>query len=323
MTRLPHPPHTRFDTQLEKVLTQRLLGRVRGTEPGPTVITVGGIHGNEPAGVWAALRVLDRFTSTRTHLRGDYVAFAGNVRGLRERRRYISRDLNRGWSADHVERVMRGEGDPGDHETREQRELVAAIDDVVREARGPVYVIDLHTTSADGVPFAVSYKMGMQTDFALRFPLPVIFGLLNQLSGTMLDYWRDRGCVPLAVEGGQNDRTWSIDRHEAVVWIALVEAGAVDRADVPLYDEYVSLLTECRDSLPHAMEVWQRHAISPEDDFRMQPGYQNIHRVHAGEVIAYDRRGEIRAERDGLIFMPLYQKLGDDGFFFGGEVAEA
>jgi succinylglutamate desuccinylase len=41
--------------------------------------------------------------------------------------------------------------------------------------------------------------------------------------------------------------------------------------------------------------------------------------VHAGQLLAHDRRGELRAERDGILFMPLYQPLGDDGFFFGRE----
>ena len=36
---------------------ERVVGRVRSSEPGPTLMVVAGIHGNEPASVLAARRV--------------------------------------------------------------------------------------------------------------------------------------------------------------------------------------------------------------------------------------------------------------------------
>ena len=36
------------------------LGRLRGERPGPTLILIGAIHGNEPAGVAACRRLLER-----------------------------------------------------------------------------------------------------------------------------------------------------------------------------------------------------------------------------------------------------------------------
>jgi succinylglutamate desuccinylase len=47
----------------------------------------------------------------------------------------------------------------------------------------------------------------------------------------------------------------------------------------------------------------------------MQPDYKNFQAVEKGELLALDKHGEIRADEDGLILMPLYQKQGDDGFF--------
>ena len=37
----------------------RVLGRVRGARSGPTLLCVGGMHGNEPAGVYALQSVLE------------------------------------------------------------------------------------------------------------------------------------------------------------------------------------------------------------------------------------------------------------------------
>ena len=68
------------------------------------------------------------------------------------------------------------------------------------------------------------------------------------------------------------------------------------------------------------IEVRYRHPINPEDQFQMEPYFRNFQPVGRGQVLAKDRRGEITARETGLILLPLYQKLGDDGFFLGREV---
>jgi succinylglutamate desuccinylase len=52
----------------------------------------------------------------------------------------------------------------------------------------------------------------------------------------------------------------------------------------------------------------------------MEPGFKNFQPVRRGRVLAKDRTGEIKASETGLILLPLYQTLGDDGFFLGREV---
>jgi succinylglutamate desuccinylase len=53
----------------------------------------------------------------------------------------------------------------------------------------------------------------------------------------------------------------------------------------------------------------------------MHAGYNNFDPVRRSEVLAEDATGEVRSPESGLILMPLYQKLGEDGFFVGREVA--
>src|SRR5688572_33480587 len=76
---------------------EREIGRRRGEAPGPTLIAVAGVHGNEPAGVHAARRLLCALEGVR--LTGELVALCGNLRALRAGRRYLDRDLNRQWTA--------------------------------------------------------------------------------------------------------------------------------------------------------------------------------------------------------------------------------
>ena len=305
---------------------ERVVGRVRSSEPGPTLMVVAGIHGNEPASVLAARRVFAQLQAENLPLRGDFAVLAGNLGALRQGERGITRDLNRGWTRRNLESLPRGV--PGlaavtrrspSPEDREQRDLFEAIELLRRDARGPVTFMDLHTTSAPGIPFAMVRNAPEQRAFAEQFALPLIMGLLELVDHTLLEFMRSEGCLTFGVEAGQNDAESSIDHHESVLWQALVSAGIAFAADVDLAFHRRRLLDACG-HLPHVTEVEHRHSIAPEDGFRMEPGFGNIQRVQAGQLLARDHSGEIRAPRNCVLLMPLYQSQGDDGFFLGREM---
>ncbi len=294
---------------------QRVIGRRHGARPGPTLIVVGGVHGNEPAGVRAATRVLARLEAAGVALRGDLVALCGNVRALRGGRRYLERDLNRAWTAAAL-RSPPGQG-PEDHE---RAELKAALDEALAAARGPVTFLDLHTTSAEGIPFAMTGDTPRHRAFASAIPLPIILGLEEQLDGVLSEYLTARGAVTMVVEGGQHAGPATEANLEAALWVALAAAGLCAPSALPVHADAVAHLARARGALPRVIEVLERHAVAGDDEFRMEPGFANIGRVRARELLARDRRGEIRAPRDGLLLLPLYQPQGEDGFFLGREV---
>ncbi len=67
------------------------------------------------------------------------------------------------------------------------------------------------------------------------------------------------------------------------------------------------------------LEVRHRHFVGPDDRFVMHSGYASFQPVAKSEYIADDEAGEVHAPERGLILMPLYQSLGDDGFFIARE----
>ena len=69
-TAFPDPPPP--DTRVERVL-----GRVRGAHAGPTLLCVGGLHGNEPAGVRACERVVAALRAAAPTIAGRFIALAG------------------------------------------------------------------------------------------------------------------------------------------------------------------------------------------------------------------------------------------------------
>ena len=78
---------------------------------------------------------------------------------------------------------------------------------------------------------------------------------------------------------------------------------------------YDDLLTYQAQSLPRRVVAKSMHIIAKGAEFRMNPGYYNFKPVHLAEILAHDKDGPIASPQDGMIFMPLYQKEGSDGFF--------
>lgn len=290
------------------------LGRVRGDAPGPTLLVVGGMHGNEPAGVEAARRLIESTPSLES---GELVAFIANVAALEAGVRYLARDLNRQWKSDCLAtaRAQVAQGD-ADAESVAVTSLAGAFDDVLARARGPVFAIDLHTSSSPGVPFAIVGPSELDLSFAARFPIPGIVGMKPKLDGVLTKWLGERGCFALAIEGGQNESPDALENLNAVATIGLAAAGLV--ANPPGLEAARARLTLARGDLPPQIEVVSRHEV--RGAFRMEPGFINIQRTAGGTLLAHENGAEIRAPFDGFVLLPLYQPQGQDGFFYGREL---
>lgn len=296
------------------IVEERLLGRIDGARPGPTLLCIGGIHGNEPAGVHGIRRVLEALEGRSGSLSGSLVALAGNMSALGLGRRFVDRDLNRAWTRDRLAALRTGQG-VGSVEDREQVELLEQIERVLRAARGPVYALDLHTTSGPGGTFSAFTDSLPQRAFASAFPVPMVFGLEELVDGTLLNLLSENGVVAATVETGQHQEPASIDRAEAAVWLAVVRAGLLPLGDAPEAVAGRALLERDTHQLPAALEMRFKRDVSPGDGFVMQPGYSNFDTVRAGDVVAHDRGGPITVGEHGRILMPLYQEQGEDGYF--------
>lgn len=296
----------------------RVLGRLRGRPGGPLLLVTVGIHGNEPAGVAAARLVLARLQGEQTPLHGELLVLLGNRAALLQHQRYVQRDLNRGWTEAHLAR-LRSAGTEPEAEDLEQLELLELIEPALADAR-TVFTLDLHTTSATGFPFSIVAGSPGSSELALGMALPSLRGILERVDGLLAEYLGRRGCIALAVEGGQNEDARSIERLQSVLTVALAFTGVVEESQLPDLAQHHERLQASSVGLPRVIEIHQRHALGPDDDFRMEPGFANLQRVRAGTLLARDRHGEIRAEQDGWLIFPLYQSQGDDGFFLGREL---
>jgi len=208
-----------------------------------------------------------------------------------------------------------------DAEGTELTELDQILDSILITAMDEVFVLDLHSTSADGMPFATVGDTLRNRQFAQKFPVTILLGIEEQLEGTMLEYLNTAGAVTLGFEGGQHLSQQTIRNHEALVWLALVNAGILDKQDAPDLAEMKKRLSGDEDESARVFEIRYRHAVTADDEFEMLRGFNNFDKVRSGQMLGSDRRGRVTACESGILLMPLYQKQGEDGFFIGREIS--
>ncbi len=302
---------------------QRLIGAYSGKESGPLLICLGGMHGNEPAGVQALdilfkLLELEPESNPDFKFKGRIVGFRGNARAIAKGARFLEKDLNRQWTPENVARILQSPPDELKAEDLEVLELHTAImEEISAYAPERVVLLDLHTTTAYGGIFSIATDDPESERIAVELHAPVIKGLLSGLRGTTLHYFNTAqiGLPTVAVcfESGQHDETLSVNRAIAAIINCMRTIGCVKAEHVE--NRHDALLIEYSRGLPKVSELITCHSIRPGDAFQMLPDYKNFQEVRAGEVLAHDRNGEIKAAEAGRILMPLYQKQGDDGFF--------
>ncbi len=296
----------------------RILGSYSTGSPGPLVIATGAIHGNEPSGARALLRLFETLRAAAPPFRGRILGLTGNLQALNRGERFLDRDLNRAWRAERLVALEGARPEDLSGEDRELVELGGEIQAALESRTGAAVFLDLHTTSSDSAPFAIVSDSRVNRRLAQALGVPILLGLEESLEGTLLNHVNQLGHVAIGFEAGRHDAPESVARHEAALWLTLVSCRCLTEIDAERDGDLAArraLLSEATRGLPWTLELRHRHAIRPEDDFAMNPGFKNFFPIQKGAVVAHDRTGDVRAEEGGYLFMPLYQKLGDDGYF--------
>lgn len=303
--------------------TSRLLGRIDGAEDGPTIIIIAGIHGNEPAGIDALDNLFARLEGQQPHFKGKLIGIRANERALFEGVRYVDEDMNRIWFPSIIDKIQRSATEElQSSERAEIKELLEIIDrEIPEEPKYPVIFVDVHSFSAQGDMFAITARKESHTELISSMHVPMIFGIEEALRGTALRYFQDVGYITFALEGGNHQNKLTVTNNTAALMLLLGAAGNLSPTQIPGYEEYDQHLLQQNKQLPASVEFVYQHIIENGDRFEMRPGYTNFQPVKKGEWLANDKNGQIRAQCDGFILMPLYQKQGDDGFFIVREQA--
>ncbi|WP_242119989.1 succinylglutamate desuccinylase/aspartoacylase family protein [Aestuariivivens sediminicola] len=289
----------------------RIIKHITGLKPGPTVVFFGGIHGNEPSGVYALEKVLEPLT--RKDISGNIYAIAGNLQALEKKQRFVKEDLNRIWTPPRIDSIT--DQTELHYEHRELHDLHELLQSILQDHQGPFYFFDLHTTSSKTLPFITINDAIINRSFSKQFPVPIVLGIEEYLEGALLSYINQMGYVSLGFESGQHDDIQAVRNHIAFIHLALVFTGLRDRADLKKFELYFEQLKSEGEFDTCFFEIIDLHRITEKDQFKMYNGFDSFQNIRKGEKIAVHKDGVLKSRYNGKIFMPLYQQKGSEGFF--------
>ncbi|WP_265200495.1 succinylglutamate desuccinylase/aspartoacylase family protein [Aureitalea sp. L0-47] len=292
----------------------RLIGSHKGNPNGPTLIFTGGIHGNEPAGVFALKSVLEELKQLNPEFNGNLYAISGNLSALEKGVRYNKADLNRMWTKEKLAGLEDDKVISFNDELVQQKEIFDIMQDILSKEKGPYYFFDLHTTSGETAPFITVNDSLINRKFTSLYPVPLILGIEEFLDGPLLSYINELGYVAFGFEGGQHDSPKSIEYCRSFIYLTLSFTGCLSPEDANEAEHLISL-KKVMNFRNKFFEIIYREEIEPDDKFIICDGYLNFQKVPKGTIIAINNGKQLETPYRGYIFMPLYQGKGNDGFF--------
>lgn len=301
---------------------RRCIGKLEGTTKGPTVVFFGGIHGNEPAGVKALEHVFSYLRDVPLEISGSIYGIRGNIPALLQKKRFIDADLNRLWTETQITKIENKPHATLGLEEMELLDIKQTLTTLLKEQPPPFYFIDFHTTSSKTLPFITINDALINRKFSQQFPVPIILGIEEYLEGPLLSLMNQSGYVSLGFESGQHDEQVSITNSIAFFWLSLVFAGVLQKEAVPDFNRQYKQLSMSAQHNSTFYEVDYRHVLPPYTDFAMLPGFESFQKVEKGTLLARQNEREVRAEKNTMLFMPLYQKQGAEGFFLINEISK-
>ena len=309
---------------------QRVICRYDEGRKGPLLICLGGIHGNEPAGVQAIKTVgtllhHERSMNPGFEFSGRMLGLAGNVQALEKSKRFISMDMNRAFTGERIAHVFEADVDTLTAEDLELRQLIAVIRDEIREYQPErIVLLDIHSTSATGGIFVIASEDPESARIGVELHAPVILNFAKEVTGTTLGFFGkqnfDTEIVTVVFESGQHNEPLSVNRAIAAIINCMRTIGCVSPEAVE--NKHDKLLQEYSQGLPKVAKLIERYGIQGREPFRMARPFANFAKVTAGEVVAYEGEHPVRAIHNGLILLPRLQDQGDDGFFVVAPVSE-
>ena len=298
----------------QTISVNRIVGRIDGEYPGPCLVFLGGIHGNEPSGLFALHQVLKELQPKQNEFSGTMIAISGNLWALERAVRYHKTDLNRLWSQDKIEALENGDLIPENEDEKQQLEIFQLLNTILKEEEGPFYFFDLHTTSSASPPFITVNDSLLNRKFTQQYPVPLILGIEEYLEGPLLSYINELGYVSFGFEAGQHDALSSVENHKIFIYLSLVFTGALAKNAVG-FDHYIDHWNTHFPEHQHFYEVYYRLEVKKKERFVMKPGFLNFQTIKRKEVLATLNEQPIYALKKAIIFMPLYQSQGSDGYF--------
>jgi len=254
---------------------------VLSSAPGPLVVVMGGVHGNEPSGVKAIDRLTREFQGgTLSLIKGTLLLVTANEEALKANVRAVHRNLNRLFKDNSNE--------PDCYETRRAEALKGILADAD-------FVLDLHSTTNPSPPFLMCEDDGLESARGLGLER-IVLGWASLESGALIgdtETWaRRHGAKAFTLECGQhNDLAAPEIAYEAARQLLRVSGLCESACDSKLSNQLVLRLYGVK--------------LKVDEIFTFSRSFNGFDRLAAGEVIGQDSMGEHRVDRPSRIIFPI------------------
>jgi len=295
------------DTVIKRVLYEKFVDN-----SAPTLVVSVGIHGNEVSGIHAVNNIIEQIEKEKFLLKANFYVISGNLNAISKGIRYENIDLNRLWSDQQINKIK--EEDHLNADEKEQKELYKIIKKLLDKHQGIFHFVDLHTTSSPTTPYLTYSDTLNNRKFSKKFPVPSIIGLEEYIQGPLLIYVCEYGHIGIGFEAGQHHDKKAVKINEAFLWMLLVETKVLNKEDVVDYSEKIRFL-KAQSDLEDFYEIVDKHSIQENEVFKMNEGFKNFQKISKNQDLAMSNGKVLKSSGKGLIFMPLYQNKGEDGYF--------
>jgi predicted deacylase len=277
--------------------------------PGPTLLVIGAVHGNEQCGTRAILRLQQALDDGQIHLKQGRLLLMpiANPKAYERHVRFIERNLNR-----HL------------YPKAQPQAYEDFLDPIlcywIKQAD---VVLDLHSyTSPGGAFIFLGEDNGAERDFAMSLGVDdFVYGWQQAYGAPTLDavaadqahkestgtteYARQQGAIAITLECGQHLNADAADIGYRAILNAL--------AYLKMRDDAVIV----RSTAPRCVRMLSVF-YRPEQAHFVQP-WRHFDAVKAGEVIANLADGsELTAPQEGYIVLPKIEvTTGGEWFYFG------
>jgi succinylglutamate desuccinylase len=301
----------------------RIINSYTEGKPGPLLIVLGAMHGNESAGVKAIKAVFELINDEPNHnpyfcFHGKVIGLIGNLKAYQKGVRFIDKDINRHLLDHHVERIFELPEEMLDAEDQEIKAILTLIHKQIKLYKpSKIYILDIHTTSAEGGIFTIPSDTLESVQIALDIHAPVVQGMLDGIKGTTLHFFKSENMgidtTAVTFESGEHYDPISVKNATSALINCLRAVGCIERKNIE--EKHNNWLYQMSKDLPTKTKLIFRQPVDKDDEFKMLPNFKNFQLVEAGTLLAKNRYGEIRAKETSRVLMPLYQPQGEDGFF--------
>lgn len=256
--------------------------------PGPNLVVMAGVHGNEPCGLEAITALKDTIELTR----GQLTFVVGSPAAVTAGQREYEANLNRLFRPDE----MLSEEEKMTYEYRRSRELMPLLADADA-------LLDLHSSgTADTEPFVICEPQSFKT--AAHLPAAVVVSGIDTLHPTGTDaYVNQCGGQGICLECGNHTDPAASQLAETAI-VSFLRSFQVVAGPRPESREQHSIRAEW---------IYRNRA-----EFVLQKQFREFESVQEGEVIGYDDGEAVRAPYDGNILFPHNRSIpGTEAFLFG------